>query len=469
MSRVILIAPLTDQFSGILDYGAPALGVHRVASYLRQHGHEVEVYDCNLQGDEWLTNQLTARWDIIGISILADTLYLSLEMFLRLRQAQPGALLVAGGPEATLNYQDIFDLSDCDVCVLGDGERPMLRLCDGEGKVQNIPGTIWRHYALPMNDGILANYFHDLNFADMGWREYWVKNEEQGGDVARKNKLVRVVTASHCSRVNPCSFCSVNRIREFACGKVVKPASLGCPQIRDLIAGILHDLPETTHIYFIEDSFLPLARDIDEFCAVLSEFKDRVKYLGQVEVNSLSREIVNKLADAGFIHLSCGVESASNRLRKVVGKPIKAEKIEDVIQWCNACGIRCYYLIILFIPESTMKDLWQNYETLTRWQAENRVGVSVMPYMIPYRGAPVWTSEHQFGYERKVLSNGKVLKRPTVVWPSDPEVRKVMEEFMAREKEYVEAHLTEHGRRSKDYTGRLHVELLGEILREVEE
>src|SRR5574343_515353 len=100
MKRVLLIAPLSEQYSGIRNYGVPSIGVHRLASFINANGHEEVVYDCNIHGG--IEKYLEESWDIIVISILNDTLALSLEMFIRLEKQCPESLLVAGGAETIL-------------------------------------------------------------------------------------------------------------------------------------------------------------------------------------------------------------------------------------------------------------------------------------------------------------------------------------------------------------------------------
>jgi uncharacterized radical SAM superfamily protein len=262
----------------------------------------------------------------------------------------------------------------------------------------------------------------------------------------------------------------VSRLRELACGRTVLPAFLSGDQVHTLIKRILDQLPETTHIYFIEDSFLPVRERMAGFCAALEPFKDRVKFLVQTDTNMVDRETIRRLAEVGVVHISFGVESCSARLRRWMGKPQTDQRLEDVIAWCNEFGVRCYYLVILFAPESTVEDLWSNYRTLTRWQDEGKVTVSIIPYMIPYRGTRIFSSDFQFGYQIERLSNGRSVKSGKVVYPKDPQVRAIMERFRAEAPGAVERFNREagHGRKSKDYTGRVYIELLGKLLEEEE-
>jgi radical SAM superfamily enzyme YgiQ (UPF0313 family) len=460
MKKILLIAPLSAQYSGIRNYGVPSIGVHRLASFLGSREQEVTLYDCNIHGviEPYLQN----KYDIIGISILNDTLALSLEMFIRLKELYPSALLVAGGAEAILNYQEIFDNTECNVVVLGEGEIPMLHLCY-DMPIHEIPGIIYRKSGLPITDEFLWHFYQDLDFIKMGWREYWQRNNDDN-DPNNKDKVVRLVTSTHCNR--GCSFCSLTRLHEFSCGKRVKPAYLSGEQIKILIDRILTQLPETTHVYFVEDSILPTISRIDDFCTALEPFKDKLKFMVQTETDKVNREIIEKLAGVGVMHISFGVENCSPRIRKFMKKPQNAKKIEDIITWCNEFNIRCYYLIILFFPESTMNDLKINFETLTRWQTEGKVTVSIEPFMMPYKGADIYYQDFEFAYNITKLSNGKVLKHPYIIYPKDAAVKNLMLEFQKQLPEAIDKFndAEGHQHRSKDHTGKVIIKLLGDLL-----
>ncbi|HLC23522.1 MAG TPA: cobalamin-dependent protein [Dehalococcoidia bacterium] len=465
MARVLLIAPLSEEYSGIRNYGAPSLGVHRIASFLRAHGHEAAVWDCNIHSAETLDGLLADSWDTIGISILNDTLLLSLEMFLRLRREQPNVRLVAGGPEATLNYQEILDNTDVDIVVLGEGELPMLDICNGK-PIGDIEGIITRRRTLPVTSELLWQYYQNIDFASMGWEEYWERNNISGNMAGRRDDLVRLVTSSHCLR--GCNFCSVTRLHEFACGRRVMPAYLSGEQIRLLLARIIEQVPDVKRVYFDEDSILPTVRRLDDFCSGLRLFKDRLQFLVQTETDKVTQDTVRKLADVGVRHISFGVENCSSRVRRLMGKQQNEQRIEDIIGWCAEFGVRCYYLIILFAPESNIDDLRINHDTLTRWQQDDRVLVSIEPYMMPYRGARIYSEDFEFAYTTTKLSNGRVLKHPYLIYPRDPAVRLVMDRFQKRMPEYFAEWDKNQGesRRSKDHTGKVYVRLLGDLLSE---
>ncbi|MDI6788131.1 MAG: radical SAM protein [Planctomycetota bacterium] len=464
MKKVLFIAPLTEIYSGTYNYGAPSLGIWRLASFLIAHNHNVTVYDCNIHGS--IEPYLKEDYHIIGISILNDSLRLSIEMLIKLRKHYPGAFLVAGGAESILNYQDILDNTDVDVIILGEGELPMLDLCEKKS-IEQIKGIIYRKRNIEVTNDLLWEYFKNIDFNKMGYREYWEQNKKLGDDDGER--VVRLVTSSHCNR--GCSFCSITRLHEFACGRRIKPAFLSAEHIEILFSRIATQLPETTMIYFCEDSILPTLDRLDEFCDVLGRYKHKFKYMVQTETDKVSIETIQKLAQAGVVHITFGVENCSPRIRKLMHKPQNEEKIEDIINWCKEFNIRCYYLIILFSPEVTREDLEINHKTLTRWITEDNVKISIEPFMIPYKGAPVYYQDFEMDYQIVSLSNKKQLKHPYLIYPKDTTARTIMMKFKELLPVYIEQMNREEGHlhRSKNYTGKVMVRLLGDILSQNEQ
>lgn len=467
MSSILILAPVTEQNAGILNWGNPPLGPHRLASFLRARNHTVVVYDCNIHPKEDYDKLIRQPFDIVGISVLHDTLPLSLEKFIEIKKHQPPeTLLVAGGAESTLNYQDIFDNAPVDIIVTGEGEIPLFKLAE-KYPMENIEGIIHRRHGLAIDNNLLWKYYKDIDFTLLNLREYWKQNRIIDPVRAPLENQVRLVTSSHC--VKNCSFCSVTQIHKASCGKVIPPAYLSQEQIEVLLDRITKQLPETNVVYFVEDSILPTPQRLDSFCAALKKFHPPLRYRVQTETDKIKgEETIKKLADAGVFHISFGVENCSPRIRRCMNKPQDEQKIEDIIIWCNKNKIIPYYLIILFSPESTIEDLIINYKTLSRWLTDDKVMVSVEPFMMPYRGAPIFNQDFEMGYNFIKLSNGKILKHPYIIYPKDPAVKQLTFDLRDRLPLYIKKMQEDEGHQhqSKDWTGKVIVKLLGNLLRE---
>src|SRR5690348_16359875 len=129
--RVLLIGPY-DPNCGEYTFLAPPLGVWRLAGVLGSADVNVRVFDpncCEGSARRALEREIVSgSWDVIGISTTGMTLRFDLELAHLARRMAPGALLIAGGMEATFRPERMFELGPFDRVVLGEGERPLLEL-----------------------------------------------------------------------------------------------------------------------------------------------------------------------------------------------------------------------------------------------------------------------------------------------------------------------------------------------------
>jgi len=369
----------------------------------------------------------------------------------------PDAKIIAGGIEASLNYQTILDNSPVDAVALAEGEDAMLEVCKGT-PLGLIKGLVVKNYAEPITNERLWKYWDRFDFTKTGQEEYWkFTRSVHEGDWP---PVVRLVTSSHCNR--RCTFCSTRLWHQQACGEKVPVAYLSPTQVGTLLKRIKQQLPKTKRIYFCEDQLLVTKQRAFDLIPVFKKFD--FEYLIQTGTWMLTEEIVRELALARVVHITCGVENASAYVRKSMNKPQNEKRIEDIIGWCHKYGVRCYYLIILFPAKTRLEDLRINYETLTRWM-EQGVTISVEPYEMLYRGSLDYDSPYDFEYKTFSL-DGFNLREPTIVLPEDLEARKVMFEFRKRWPEYREQKAKEESQNHffKGATGKWMVSLLGELL-----
>lgn len=487
LKRILLVSPYTKVDAGLMNYGAPALGVHRIADFLLSFNNpkiniNVDIYDCNRDDLKDFNKLYCKDYDVVGFSVLNETLLDTIELIREFRPLWPSAYFVCGGAEATLNYQELFDNTPINGVVLGEGETTLLELIYfwnredrqfdsntyAELKDGFPPGLIHREYNLPMTNGRLFNYYKSLDFSKLGYREFWEKTRELHGGKVPEDIIVntvRLVSSTHCNR--NCIFCSVSQTHRQACGRRVKAAFLGMEHLRKILGRIKIKLPEAEAIYFCEDDFLLDKKRTQDFIESAPPY---FKYLIQTHTSKLDYETVRGLAAAGTVHITCGIENCSAFVRQTMNKPQDDQKIEDIVDWCQEFNIRCYYLIILFAPESRIEDLWINYEKLTAWIKKGAV-ISIEPFMMPYRGAPIFNMLYEFQWRNRMVGD-TLLKIPDVILPQDPNVRKIMEIFRERLPGHLrrqrlqdfDVEKAEKKHYSKDHTGNQMVELLGEIL-----
>jgi len=129
--RVLFIAPRSHNPKQM--YREYPLGIGFLGTLLKQHGHEVRVFDQNVEGlaDDGLF-QLVEEFqpDIAGFSVITPNYPVARRQMRRLKQLHPDLWILAGGIHATLFPKDLI-ADGADVVVLGEGEPVICEIVAG--------------------------------------------------------------------------------------------------------------------------------------------------------------------------------------------------------------------------------------------------------------------------------------------------------------------------------------------------
>ncbi len=453
---MLLFVGPTKATTGIANWAAPHLGLHMLAAWVRrQTDVRVTVYDPSVDGPVPHELYRQAQW--VGFSLTNETLPEDIAEILSAQRVNPKAVLVIGGVEATLNYQEVLDRTAVEWVVLGSGQEAIVSIIRG---ATQIPGTIHRYFNEAPLDAKLWQYYEALDFGQIGYQDYWRRTAALY-DTPNLDDVhtVRLVTSTHCNR--GCAFCSVTQWQRLATGRHCRPARLSAEQLLQLVNRVKSELSDTRTIYFCEDDFCLSRERVDAFCEHSAGLG--LSYLIQTHSSRVDEPLISVLRRGGVRHLTLGIENVSPDVLRSFGKWQDLERVPRIISWCKGAEIRPYLLIILFAPSSKMTDLRLNVDVLRRW-IDQGATVSIEPFTMPYRGAPLFTSEHEFLWRISPIEGGVApIKSPSVILPDDPDVRTVMLNFRRQWPGYRETHAPCH--QFKGETGTLMLDLLDDILK----
>ena len=457
----------------IQNWGAPCLGIIRIAEYVRKSfGDDVGIlfYDPQIDTFDPIEKWKDEKIAILGLSLLHYTLFDSLVFINNFKKAHPETLIVVGGNEAGANYQDVFDKAPVDIAVTAEGEDTFVDIIKwkfNQKNLEDISGIIYRKLAKPVTESALWRYWRNVDFSKYRYQKYWdtIAGLYENPDYEKIN-YVRIMTVSHCQRA--CTFCSLANVRNIACGQRVAPAALTGDEIMTLIHKVHRQLPTVRTIYFCtDDVYYPNRQNFLDFITLYKESGYDYRILIQTSTFSIKPEDFPLLKSINCQHITLGFENCSEEMRRSLKKPQKREKMEEIIKLGKEYGINIYVLIMLFAPEITMEGLKDNYETLSRWVLEDGVQISVEPVVYPYRGTEIFDEDHEIYYSVR-NEDGVKYRNAEWVWPDDPDVKHLCEELIYRREEFVANYFKDlpHQHRFKGATGVALVSLLGELLKE---
>ncbi|MCB9684868.1 MAG: B12-binding domain-containing radical SAM protein [Alphaproteobacteria bacterium] len=304
-----------------------------------------------------------AAWDphLVGISVMAHYYRReTLELCEALRRALPGAVLLLGGPEPTVEPEGYLEAAPIDAVCVGEGEATFAelvgRLADGRPweDVAGLATRAGRTPARPLLDDVegcvpdlsaldLSVYF---GLAAKGWRS------RPAFGRPGVERSVDVVTSRGCPY--RCTFCVIHtsmgrRFRARSPGAVVE-------ELRGLVAlGV-------EHVHF-EDDVLNLDRR--RFADLLRALRDARLPLtwdtpNGVRADLLDEQTVHLCREAGCVSLTLAVESGSQRvLDELLRKDLRLEDVERAARWCHEAELDALLFTIVGLPGETVAEAEQ--------------------------------------------------------------------------------------------------------------
>ena len=450
---ILLIGPY-DPHCGEYTFLAPPLGVWRLAGVLDSAGIDAKVFDpncCREAPQRALERELLSRpWDVVGVSTTGMTLRFDLELAHIVRRVTPGALIVAGGMEATFRPELMFELGPFDLVILGEGERPLLdivaRLRAGQA-LRGITGTVERTrdgktLSIPqraLNREELRDAIFSIPYESMPYSAYWERLESAyrvgalPSKAAREARLaeirsVRLITLNYCPM--GCRFCSATNFLHEAQGSVASVSRLEADECLTMIERIVTAHPRARTIIFQDDIFtftrdrriLPLCEGI-----IAAKHSGRLpahlQFISTNRIDAMSTERLNAMRRAGFRVLGFGIESFSPRVLGEFNKAQIHRHIEPMLSAALAAGVTPFLDLILSSPHATLEDVGQTLREAFHWL---RLGceIGMYPYVIPFSGAALASDPtllpHTHYTRHTVAGTGISWDQPVKILPIDP-------------------------------------------------
>lgn len=456
---VLLVGPY-DPHCGEYTFLAPPLGVWCLAGVLEESGVEARVFDPNCcQGtpEEALSRALAERrWDVVGFSTTGMTLRFDLALAHLARRRRPGALLVAGGMEATFRPDSMFQLGPFDLVVLGEGVRPLLEIADRLRRGTDLAGI--RGTARPTADrsacrlpqpALTREEFRDSVFATpyerMPYRPYWERLEEayRVGELpvkARREaqlaeiRSVRLNTLNYCPM--GCTFCSSTNFLHAAQGGIARVARLTAEECLRMVRRLVAAQPGLRTVIFQDDIFVFTSDErILPLCDAIVRDKARgnlpedLQFISTNRIDAMTRERLAAMRRAGFRVLGFGVESFSPAVLEEFGKGRIEPYVEPMLEAALELGITPFLDLILTSPRSGLGELAETLRSAYRWLLAG-CEMGMYPYVIPFSGAVMARDPGLEPYtmttRHRVAGTAVEWDQPSKIPPIEPRAREAI-------------------------------------------
>ena len=463
-SKFLFFGPFEHQSSDWSNFSAPPLGVHRVASHLRSHGHYADVIDPDL---EKITEENFPRfikkqqYDFVGISPTHITLENDLGLTYLVKKYSPGSVIIAGGPEATFAYDLVMDNSPVEAIVIGEGERPALGLANArregnlierfgtiEGLIlKNEKGKIKTGSNRALNNEEFAEVTMGIDFSQVPYNRYWestakyyesdLESPDQSLREKRKQEIyaMRLFQANYCPY--HCTFCGSRGFINYASGDKTKVVALSGEQLVRLVEKGYGTYPKVQTIIIQDDNFMVGLKNkkIEKMVEILNWKKQKghipksLSFIAQSRVDNVNPKRLSMLKEANFRLISYGVESFSQRMLEEICKETTVERAEKTLQNTLSVGIKPYLNIILTAPNSTFYDMFKTIDRCVHYLGR---GAEVGSYntIIPLPGSTIteMTKDSELVEYRdvKVSFTDHTFKKAERLLPINPQLREMI-------------------------------------------
>lgn len=359
MAKVILISPPYVDLYGRLNKAAGRyfpLGLGYIAAYLRKYGnHEVQLYEPEAQG---LSYQDLAKIikdnspDVIGLTCSTPNFFRAIELA-QIARKNSNAKIVLGGVHASALPEFIIetysDLIDC--LVRGEGEITMLELIKAYQKnsgLEAIKGIVYKK-----DNKIIANeprpFIEDLDSVPFPARDlipqklFWPNLHN-----SRYKNCLSILTSRGCPF--NCSFCAARIIS----GRKYRMHSV------DYVLEEMEMLKKdynAQQLLITDDTFTINHERLEEICRGMIKKGLGLKWFCFAQVNTVNKEILKLMKQAGCYNIGFGVESADEEILKKMGKPIKPEQALKTIRTANEIGLKTQAFYIFGTPGETKEQM----------------------------------------------------------------------------------------------------------------
>lgn len=383
--RVAIIAPPYP----LAEAPAPPLGVSYVAAAFEKAGALVRIFDYIVSRYDpgKLRAQLDAfRPDVLGSTSVTLNFPQAAEILKTAKRHQPSLITVMGGPHVSFAAEDTLrQYPEIDLVVIGEGEATIEALMQRDMAAstwEEIEGIAFRREGMPFLTAP-RDFIADLDTLPIPARHLLPLSRYQA-----LGYPISLITSRGCPHA--CIFCQGrrmvgNRVRLRSPGLVVD-------EIEEILSYGMR------RINVADDLFVSQRDRVREVCSEILRRQLRFSWSAFARVNTVDRETLALMREAGCDSISFGVETGNAEMLKRIKKGITKKQVRQAVQLCREVGILAHTSFIAGLPGETPETLEE-----TERFAASLGSLYGYHYLTPFPGTTV--REENDRYDLEILSN----------------------------------------------------------------
>ncbi len=336
----------------------PPLGLLYIANSIKDQ-YEVEIVDLALE------NKIPDA-EIYGISITTPDFYESIEILKNIKERNPEAKVIAGGPHATVSPHECLS-AGFDAVSIGDGELTIKKLINGERIA-----ICWA------DEKIMDTFYPDRKIIDLWKYKFYVDN-------IRATTLMTARGCKWAELTGGCAFCSRcdnGKIRYHSVkhveNEIAEIAELGFKAIQ-----------------MYDDEFFTNPKRDEKIIELFPEYDIEVwRCFGKSDFILRCKDLVKKAVKCGLKEMLLGIESGSQKILKIIRKGTTPNLNEKVIRFLHDLGVKVKSAMIVGLPGESLETLVETW----KWCEKVEKYISALDWTIftPYPGSAIYENPEKY-------------------------------------------------------------------------
>lgn len=354
--RILLVNPGYRQIYTYKKPGSsvlPSLGLLSIASVVRETGFGVDLVDYELEGvgikDKLSLNEYLFA-GITGVSTYFPAMY---NIAKSIKDTYPSLPVIAGGPHASLCYEDLLKYDVFDAAILGEGEEIISNLIKGYRKGISLEEFFEKspHVATRKTSRPLVHAFvRDLDSLPMlaydfvDWGQYKASVHRKGD-----GKFATLMTSRGCPF--KCRYCKTPFEPPYRYQSVAKVLQ----QVEYLVSDIGVD-----YLQIWDDNFTLNRKRAISIAKGIAPFN--IEWSINTRPDCVDEELLDILRQGGCDTIFYGVESSDPQTLKKLNRDIKLGTLQRAFHITKAADIRTVAGCILGLPSDTPELIFRNID-----------------------------------------------------------------------------------------------------------
>lgn len=377
--NILLIRPKSTYADVVA--GIP-IGITLLAAVAEGRGYQARILDIGLEkdGQASLSRLLQAEhFDIAGLSCMSVEFLGGVDTANVIRRVSPETHIIFGGQHPTIMPEQVMKVDSIDSICIGEGEDVWTAFLDRMSCGSSLDGVagLWFRRDGEVVRNLPRNEYVDVDSVPMPAYHLLEIDKYFDIDFVRFPTVDRRALQIFTSRGCPyrCIYCHDLFGKRFRGRK---------PQLVWQEIKFLYDTYGIREFMIEDDIFnMDLAR-AKEICdlVIASGINIGFQFGNGVRLERFDEELMRKLAQAGTHHMAIAVESANDRIQKLIKKHLKLGRFNEVLGWARKYGIETLGFFMLGFPGETIQEI----EQTIRFACNSHFDEALFSIATPYAG-----------------------------------------------------------------------------------